>query len=89
MPRISYQLYCSRNFPPTAKTLQMLGDAGYSEVEGFQRLLRYSVEHIGQCKVVMHPTWGPRMYPVTVFTEMNREEILQKLAGFEFEIVEF
>lgn len=35
MPRISYQLYCSRNFPPIADTLQMLSKAGFSEVEGY------------------------------------------------------
>ena len=39
MPRISYQLYCSRNFPPLAQTLQMLSDAGFKEVEGFGGLL--------------------------------------------------
>ncbi|MBE0412274.1 sugar phosphate isomerase/epimerase [Yoonia sp.] len=35
MPRISYQLYCSRNFPPLADTLHMLADTGYTEVEGY------------------------------------------------------
>ncbi|MEO5619526.1 MAG: sugar phosphate isomerase/epimerase [Cypionkella sp.] len=31
----SYQLYSSRNFPPLAKTLAMVADAGYTSVEGF------------------------------------------------------
>ncbi|WP_439154026.1 sugar phosphate isomerase/epimerase family protein [Yoonia sp.] len=35
MPRISYQLYCSRNFPPVEKTLQMLAETGFTEVEGY------------------------------------------------------
>lgn len=35
MPRISYQLYCSRNHPPLADTLKMLAQAGYREVEGY------------------------------------------------------
>ena len=35
MPRISYQLYCSRNFPPLDGTLRMLAAAGYQEVEGY------------------------------------------------------
>jgi sugar phosphate isomerase/epimerase len=35
MPSISYQLYCSRNFPPLADTLAMLAAAGYAEVEGY------------------------------------------------------
>ena len=32
---ISYQLYCSRNFPPLSKTCAMLSAAGYTEVEGY------------------------------------------------------
>lgn len=32
---ISYQLYSSRNFPPTADTLKMLAAAGYEGAEGF------------------------------------------------------
>ena len=35
MARISYQLYCSRNFPPLGNTLKMLATAGFSEVEGY------------------------------------------------------
>lgn len=35
MPRISYQLYCSRNHPPLTNTLEMLAKAGYGEVEGY------------------------------------------------------
>jgi sugar phosphate isomerase/epimerase len=35
MTHISYQLYCSRNFPPLSETLKMLAEAGFKEVEGF------------------------------------------------------
>lgn len=35
MSHISYQLYCSRNFPPLGDTLQMLAGAGYADVEGY------------------------------------------------------
>ncbi|MDO6590973.1 sugar phosphate isomerase/epimerase [Loktanella sp. D2R18] len=35
MTKISYQLYCSRNFPPLEDTLQMLSETGFKEVEGF------------------------------------------------------
>jgi sugar phosphate isomerase/epimerase len=35
MPRLSYQLYSSREFPPLSETLKMLKAAGYSEVEGY------------------------------------------------------
>lgn len=39
MPRIAYQLYCSRNFPPLAETMQKLADIGYADVEGYGGLL--------------------------------------------------
>jgi sugar phosphate isomerase/epimerase len=39
MTHISYQLYCSRNFPPLGDTLQMLSAAGYKEVEGYGGIL--------------------------------------------------
>ena len=35
MPHLSYQLYCSRNFPPIADTLKMLADAGFKEAEAY------------------------------------------------------
>ncbi len=38
MPHLSYQLYCSRNFPPLVDTLKMLAAAGYQEVEGYGAL---------------------------------------------------
>ena len=39
MTRFSYQLYCSRNFPPVSQTLSMLFGAGFAEVEGYGGLL--------------------------------------------------
>lgn len=38
MLNISYQLYCSRNFPPIGETLKMLSAAGYDQVEGYNGL---------------------------------------------------
>ena len=35
MTEFSYQLYSSRNFPPLADTLKMLGELGYTQVEGY------------------------------------------------------
>ncbi|MFZ2103261.1 MAG: sugar phosphate isomerase/epimerase [Oricola sp.] len=35
MTEFSYQLYSSRNFPPLSATLKMLGDLGYTQVEGY------------------------------------------------------
>lgn len=38
MPHLSYQLYCSRNFPPLGDTLKMLSDIGFKEIEGYGAL---------------------------------------------------
>lgn len=35
MTAFSYQLYSSRNFPPLGATLKMLGELGYTQVEGY------------------------------------------------------
>lgn len=35
MTQFSYQLYSSRNFGPLDKTLKMLGEFGYAQVEGY------------------------------------------------------
>ncbi len=39
MTALSYQLYSSRNFPPTRQTLKLLADTGYTQVEGFGGLI--------------------------------------------------
>ncbi len=38
MTDFSYQLYSSRNHPPLSKTLTMVADLGYSQVEGYSAL---------------------------------------------------
>lgn len=38
MTDFGYQLYSSRNFPPLAETLRLLGRLGYTEVEGYGAL---------------------------------------------------
>lgn len=40
MTDFSYQLYCSRNFGPLAKTLAMVAGAGYTQVEGYGALYK-------------------------------------------------
>jgi|TARA_B110000211_G_scaffold10857_2_gene11419 sugar phosphate isomerase/epimerase len=44
MKSFSYQLYSSRNFPPLENTLQMLSNAGYAEVEGYDELFTHSTD---------------------------------------------
>ncbi len=38
MKDVSFQLYSARNFPPFADVLSALGDAGYTQVEGYGAL---------------------------------------------------
>ncbi|WP_117192700.1 sugar phosphate isomerase/epimerase family protein [Rhizobium terrae] len=35
MTKLSFQLYCARNFPPLSDVLKKVAQAGYTEVEGF------------------------------------------------------
>jgi sugar phosphate isomerase/epimerase len=51
--RFSFQLYSARNHPPLTRTLKMLAEAGYKEVEGFggvyanPRKLRKGMDRLG------------------------------------------
>ena len=38
MKDVSFQLYSARNFPPFADVLKAIGEAGYSQVEGYGAL---------------------------------------------------
>ncbi|KAF9189262.1 hypothetical protein BGZ51_008191 [Haplosporangium sp. Z 767] len=40
----------------------------YPDVEGCQLLLKYDFQNAGCCKVLLHPTWGSKIYPATFFT---------------------
>ncbi|MEM9523028.1 MAG: sugar phosphate isomerase/epimerase [Pseudomonadota bacterium] len=44
MRKFSYQLYSSRNFPPLAKTLEMVAGFGYHQVEGYSGLFGSGVD---------------------------------------------
>lgn len=43
------------------------GASVYPDVCGAQRLLRYDVMNTGCCRVLLHPRWGSRVYPATLF----------------------
>lgn len=45
------------------------GSALYPDVEGAVRLLRYGTAQVGCCKVLLHPQWGTRNYPATLFAK--------------------
>ena len=49
--------------------LLMFGAAAapYPEVDAIETLLRYRTDIAGACRVLMHPAWGGRVYPATLF----------------------
>ncbi|DBA03174.1 TPA: hypothetical protein N0F65_003894 [Lagenidium giganteum] len=55
----------------------------YSEVDGVELLLRYRYLSAGMCKILVHPTWGPAVYPASLFVDAPFEvldEILRTVA---------
>ena len=44
------------------------GGCTWNELEGLTQLLRYSHIPAGCCGIVLHPEWGKKAYPVTLFT---------------------
>ena len=68
--------------PMTAlPTLGSRGPSGYSEVEGFQLLLKYPVQNVGCCNIILHPRWRSRIYPATLFTTAPAADLLLALRG--------
>jgi hypothetical protein len=51
----------------------------YSEVDGAQQLLNYSVQNAGCCKILLHPSWSSAVYPATIFTTAPAEMITEEL----------
>ncbi|KAJ3122828.1 hypothetical protein HK098_002442 [Nowakowskiella sp. JEL0407] len=40
----------------------------YPDVDGAQRLLKYQTDLVGCCRILLHPKWGTKNYPATMFT---------------------
>jgi hypothetical protein len=49
------------------------GSSIYGEVEGFQLVLKYSCDQVGNCRVLRHPVWGTSIYPATLFTNAPKD----------------
>lgn len=50
----------------------MLGERGagfYSDVQGSLALLKYKTTMAGCCGMIVHPTWGTKSYPATLFVK--------------------
>eukprot|EP00466_Bigelowiella_natans_P007745 jgi/Bigna1/47537/estExt_Genewise1.C_150116 len=59
------------------------GSSTYNEVEGMQLLLRYKFQQVGMCKVILHPRWGQRIYPASMFTVAPLEQIQKAIKWVE------
>lgn len=62
---------------------QMLAEgrgAVFSEVDCFASMLRYPVAEAGGCRIVLHPAWGSRFYPATMFTTAPLELLVRAVA---------
>jgi len=61
------------------------GNAMYPDVQGTQALLRYDVQNTGCCNVLLHPLWGSKIYPSTMFTTAGVEVAIKAVAMVEDE----
>ncbi|RUS20595.1 hypothetical protein BC937DRAFT_94847 [Endogone sp. FLAS-F59071] len=61
------------------------GASPYPDVQGTQTLLRYDVQSTGCCHILLHPTWGSRIYPATMFTDVDPETFRGVVAEVESE----
>eukprot|EP00471_Norrisiella_sphaerica_P012722 CAMPEP_0184498576 /NCGR_PEP_ID=MMETSP0113_2-20130426/39346_1 /TAXON_ID=91329 /ORGANISM="Norrisiella sphaerica, Strain BC52" /LENGTH=206 /DNA_ID=CAMNT_0026886161 /DNA_START=95 /DNA_END=715 /DNA_ORIENTATION=- len=59
------------------------GSSTYNEVEGMQLLLRYRHQQVGMCKVILHPRWGQRIYPASMFTSAPVDAIQKAVKKVE------
>ncbi|KAF9951861.1 hypothetical protein BGZ72_006713 [Mortierella alpina] len=57
----------------------------YPDVEGCQLLLKYDFQNAGCCKVLLHPTWGSKIYPATFFTTAPTDVLLRAVEDVEQE----
>jgi 2-methylcitrate dehydratase PrpD len=60
-------------------TLGPHGSGVYSEVDAAAVLLAYRMEQVGNCSVVVHPTWGLSSYPASMLTTAPIEALKEAI----------
>jgi len=55
------------------------GSSCYSEVDGMQTLLKYKLQQVGDCSVIVHPRWGTRVYPASLFSTAPLKLLLEAI----------
>ncbi|CAG8734779.1 25761_t:CDS:2 [Dentiscutata erythropus] len=53
------------------------GPSTYPDVHGAEQLLKYDIYNAGCCHILLHPKWGSKVYPGTLFTTANENCIKQ------------
>ncbi|CAG8501196.1 3004_t:CDS:2 [Ambispora leptoticha] len=51
------------------------GPSMYPDVQGAQQLLKYDVQNAGCCHILLHPQWGSKNYPGTLFTTADADTL--------------
>ena len=66
--------------PMTGKSIfSASGPSIYDEVDGGSRLLKWKIQQIQYCGVLCHPKYGSHIYPATIFTNYNLENVVEFL----------
>ncbi|CAG8604900.1 9649_t:CDS:2 [Paraglomus occultum] len=55
------------------------GPSGYPEVVGAEQLLKYHSQNANCCKILLHPQWGSKVYPATLFTTSDEDTLKQAI----------
>ncbi|CAG8802947.1 21314_t:CDS:2, partial [Cetraspora pellucida] len=53
------------------------GPSTYPDIQGAEQLLKYDIYNAGCCHILLHPKWGSKVYPGTLFTTANENCIKQ------------
>lgn len=67
--------------PASGLLVMSPGQRVWPEIQSLERLLGYRMGQAAGCHILMHPKWGSRMYPATMFTDAPEDVIKQHLLG--------
>ncbi|CAB4422460.1 unnamed protein product [Rhizophagus irregularis] len=56
------------------------GPSIYPDVQGAVELLKYDLHNAGCCHILLHPKWGSKVYPGTLFTTASDLELKQVIS---------
>ncbi|RIA92502.1 hypothetical protein C1645_765004 [Glomus cerebriforme] len=56
------------------------GPSTYPDVQGAIELLKYDIHNAGCCHILLHPKWGSKVYPGTLFTTASDLELKQVIS---------